>query len=171
MNPLGWRAPRVCMSLLIAALLVTATACENVVHPPVVQTAALAPAPPPPPPTTGPATLTKPVRTTTTTTPPATTATTAPPATTASTSPAVGTPLPAPTNLGSSKITDYIKLGGDKVVVVPDGVYHGGTVLAPHGATSGPYGGWLVLVAQHRGQVVVDMSNDYDIYNNNERSL
>ena len=78
--------------------------------------------------------------------------------------------LPAPTHL-SSRITDYMQLGGDRVVVVPDGVYRAGVVTAPHGATNGPYGGWLILVAQHPGQVVVDMLNDPDPYYNNEHSL
>ncbi len=64
-----------------------------------------------------------------------------------------------------------MQLGGDRVVVVPDGVYRAGVVTAPHGATNGPYGGWLILVAQHPGQVVVDMLNDPDPYYNNEHSL
>src|SRR5690348_738568 len=44
-------------------------------------------------------------------------------------------------------ITDVISLPGDQVVTVPNGTYSGGTVVAPHPTTSGPYGGWLVLVA------------------------
>jgi len=66
-----------------------------------------------------------------------------------------GLALPAPTYL-SHNIDDYVALAGDQVVVVPDGTYTAGSVQAPHAATSGPYRGWLVLVAQDRGQVVVD---------------
>ena len=38
-------------------------------------------------------------------------------------------------------ITDYITSGGDQVVTVPNGTYTGGSVVAPHPATSGPYKG------------------------------
>jgi hypothetical protein len=66
--------------------------------------------------------------------------------------------MPPPTRL-SSNITDYVQLAGDQVVVVPDGNYFGGTVQGSHPATSGPFGGWLVLVAEHQHGVVVDMSS------------
>src|SRR5689334_1795445 len=63
-------------------------------------------------------------------------------------------------HLGSN-ISDYIKLGGNQVVIVPNGTYHAsGTVSAPHAAsTSGPLNGWLVLKAQSVGGVVVDLSH------------
>jgi hypothetical protein len=54
-------------------------------------------------------------------------------------------------------IADYIQRQGDQVVVVPDGTYHGRTVHAPHNRTNGKYRGWLVLQAEHRGGVVVDL--------------
>jgi hypothetical protein len=66
-----------------------------------------------------------------------------------------GLPLPAPRFI-SHNIDDYLTLPGDQVVTVPDGTYTAGSVVAPHGATRGPYGGWLILVAQHQGQVVID---------------
>jgi hypothetical protein len=56
-------------------------------------------------------------------------------------------------------IGDYISKPGDQVVVVPNGTYAGGTVSAPHPATTGPYKGWLVLVAQSPQGVVVDMTS------------
>jgi hypothetical protein len=55
-------------------------------------------------------------------------------------------------------ITDYISRAGDQVVTVPDGTYSGGTVATAHPSTSGPYKGWLVLVAESPPGVVVDMS-------------
>jgi hypothetical protein len=58
----------------------------------------------------------------------------------------------------SSNIVDYLKLSGDRVVVVPDGVYTAGSVVASHPATGGPFGGWLVLQAETPGGVVVDMA-------------
>jgi hypothetical protein len=66
-----------------------------------------------------------------------------------------GLALPAPRYI-SNNIDDYLALPGDQVVVVPDGTYSAGTVAAPHPATTGAYGGWLVLVAQDQGQVVID---------------
>jgi hypothetical protein len=84
--------------------------------------------------------------------------------------PHMGRPLPPPTQLSSS-IGDYMKLGGDQVVVVPDGTYRGGLVHAPHPVTDGPYGGWLVLVAEHQGQSVIDMTNDLYPEDNNNRVL
>ena len=48
---------------------------------------------------------------------------------------------------------------GDHVVTVPDGTYTGAEVTAPHAETQGPYGGWLILVAEHQGGVTVDLSN------------
>src|SRR2546429_195751 len=47
---------------------------------------------------------------------------------------------------------------GDQAVTVPSGTYTGGTVNTAHPATAGPYKGWLVLVAQTRGGVTVDLS-------------
>jgi hypothetical protein len=58
----------------------------------------------------------------------------------------------------SSSIADFVTRAGDQVVTVPDGTYSGGTVSAPHPATTGLYRGWLVLVAQSPRGVVVDMS-------------
>src|SRR4051794_35813121 len=72
-------------------------------------------------------------------------------------------PLVAPSSApaaSSSVITDYIKMPGDQVVTVPNGTYAGGTVNASHAATSGPYKGWLVLVAQSPRGVVVDLANN-----------
>jgi hypothetical protein len=58
----------------------------------------------------------------------------------------------------TASIVDYIKMGGDRAVVVPNGTYRGGEVNAPHPQTSGPYKGWLVLQAKTRGKVVIDLS-------------
>jgi hypothetical protein len=56
-------------------------------------------------------------------------------------------------------LSPYVRLRGDQVVVVPDGWYKAGSVVsAPHPTTSGPLKGWLVLKAQTRGNVVVDLS-------------
>jgi hypothetical protein len=55
------------------------------------------------------------------------------------------------------KLTDYIKLPGDQVVVVRNGTYTAGDVNAPHPATGGPYKGWLVLKAESKHGVVVDL--------------
>jgi hypothetical protein len=55
-------------------------------------------------------------------------------------------------------LTKYVKLGGDQVVVVPNGVYTAGSVAAPHLPTSGKYKGWLVLKAQTPYGAVVDLS-------------
>lgn len=49
---------------------------------------------------------------------------------------------------------------GDQIVVVPDGTYAGGEVRAEHPETDGIYRGWLVLVAETRGGVVVDLSEE-----------
>ena len=57
-------------------------------------------------------------------------------------------------------ITDYIRRAGDQVVTVPNGTYTGGSVSASHPATTGPYKGWLVLVAQSPRGVVVDVSSN-----------
>jgi hypothetical protein len=48
---------------------------------------------------------------------------------------------------------------GDRVVVVPNGVYTGGEITTDHPATNGPNKGWLVLVAQSERGVVVDLNN------------
>ncbi len=58
----------------------------------------------------------------------------------------------------SSDLRDYLTLAGDQMVVVPNGTYTAGAVTAGHPATTGAYGGWLVLVAETPGQVVVDLS-------------
>jgi hypothetical protein len=55
-------------------------------------------------------------------------------------------------------ITPFLERPGDQVVTVPAGRYSGGAVTAHHGATDGPLAGWLVLVAEPRGSVVVDLS-------------
>src|SRR3954466_3258683 len=58
-----------------------------------------------------------------------------------------------------TSLTEFVGLPGDQVVVVPNGTYKGGgTVNAPHPATDGPYKGWLVLVAQSKGGVTIDMT-------------
>jgi hypothetical protein len=59
----------------------------------------------------------------------------------------------------SHDITDYMRLDGDQVVVVPNGRYRAGDVRKAHAETGGKYGGWLVLVAESKGGVVVDMSD------------
>ncbi len=74
--------------------------------------------------------------------------------------------LPAPKNLGTD-ISKYLTLPGDQIVVIPNGTYSAGTdpvkkdlsVKAPHPATNGQYGGWLILVAEDPYQVVVDLYN------------
>ncbi len=53
------------------------------------------------------------------------------------------------------ELDDLISASGDQVVIVPDGVYEGLTVEAPHPETDGPLDGWLVLVAQTPHGVVV----------------
>src|SRR5436190_2575232 len=59
----------------------------------------------------------------------------------------------------SGSITSFISRPGDQVITVPNGTYTGGgTVNAPHPATAGRYKGWLVLVAQSKGGVTVDLS-------------
>jgi hypothetical protein len=59
-------------------------------------------------------------------------------------------PSPAALNLLS-----YITQPGDRVVTVPNGTYAGGSVTAPHPATSGQYGGWLILQAATKHGVTV----------------
>src|SRR5205823_4766631 len=59
---------------------------------------------------------------------------------------------------GTTSILDYVAMPGDQVVTVPNGTYSAGTVTAVHPATSGGLRGWLVLVAQTPGGVVVDQS-------------
>src|SRR5262249_4251255 len=54
----------------------------------------------------------------------------------------------------------YLTLHGDQVVTVPDGTYDAGDVEnAVHPATNGAYKGWLVIQAQHRGKVIVDLNH------------
>jgi hypothetical protein len=56
-------------------------------------------------------------------------------------------------------LANYVRLPGNQVVVVPDGWYKvGSSISAPHAATSGALKGWLVLKAQTRNGVVVDLS-------------
>jgi hypothetical protein len=57
----------------------------------------------------------------------------------------------------TGNIADYLRRPGDQVVVVPDGTYHAAKVHAPHDRTNGRYRGWLVLQAQRRNGVVVDL--------------
>jgi hypothetical protein len=72
---------------------------------------------------------------------------------------AVGTPAAEPVGGAvAGDITDFVRRPGDQVVVAPDGVYTAGRVDAPHPRTKAPLAGWLVLVAQTRGGVVVDLS-------------
>ncbi|MCU1429544.1 MAG: hypothetical protein JWL83_3544 [Actinomycetia bacterium] len=58
----------------------------------------------------------------------------------------------------ASSIVDYIRKPGDQVVIVPNGVYSGGNVEAPHQQTGGRDRGWLVLQAQSQGGVTVDLA-------------
>src|SRR3954452_1150390 len=71
---------------------------------------------------------------------------------------AVGTLWPGRAYAGLPPITSYITRAGDQVVVVPNGTYAGGSVVAGHSATSGPYKGWLVLVSQSPQGAVIDLS-------------
>src|SRR5437762_246831 len=70
-------------------------------------------------------------------------------------------PESPPLKLEGHDITKYISLAGDQAVVVPNGTYAPGTVTTAHPETSGPYKGWLVLVAESPGDVVVDLSKDH----------
>ena len=55
---------------------------------------------------------------------------------------------PGRAHAAASSVADLVSQPGDQVVVVPNGTYKGGgTVNAPHPATSGPYPG---RVAQRR---------------------
>ncbi|MCU1426778.1 MAG: hypothetical protein JWL83_778, partial [Actinomycetia bacterium] len=120
------------------------------------------------PPPTAPATTVPP-----TTVPPTSPPTTAPPATTSpptttppvTTPPSTAPPLPPPPTTAaavagpsSSNLADFVNMPGDEVVKVPNGYYHGGEIDTAHPATTGPYKGWLVLVAQSQGNVIVDLS-------------
>jgi hypothetical protein len=58
----------------------------------------------------------------------------------------------------SSNLTDFLALRGDQAVVVPNGTYRGGFSDVGRAATSGPYKGWLVLVAESPGGAVVDLA-------------
>src|SRR5581483_2954235 len=55
-----------------------------------------------------------------------------------------------PLRLPGNDIGQYIALQGDQAVTVPNGTYTAGDVAAPHPETSGPYKGWLVLVAEKK---------------------
>ena len=62
------------------------------------------------------------------------------------------------TRPASGSVVDLITMHGDQVVTVPNGTYTAGPVSAAHPDTKGPFKGWLVLVAQTPGGVVVDQS-------------
>ena len=66
---------------------------------------------------------------------------------------------PGRARAATGSIASYINQPGDQVVTVPNGTYTGGQISAPHPATTGPYKGWLVLVAQSFHGVVVDMTS------------
>lgn len=73
--------------------------------------------------------------------------------------PAVATSADAPANVVVAEppvdLRDLLTLEGDQIVVVPDGVYDGITVRAPHPGTDGPLEGWLVLQAENRNGAVI----------------
>ncbi len=75
---------------------------------------------------------------------------------------AVLAPATASAKTGSTtkSINDFLTMPGDQIVTVPDGTYSGSEVTAPHAETTGPYGGFLILVAEHQGRAVVDLSTD-----------
>ena len=77
---------------------------------------------------------------------------------TENTSAPAAVPSTPPVTPEGGNITKLLTLPGDQVVTVADGTYSAGAVAAAHPETSGPYKGWLVLVAQSRHHVVVDMS-------------
>jgi hypothetical protein len=60
--------------------------------------------------------------------------------------------------LGGRDLVKYLEQPGDQVITLPDGTYRGGDVHAPHKATNGRYGGWLVLKAASQHGVVVDLA-------------
>jgi hypothetical protein len=62
----------------------------------------------------------------------------------------------------STSIVDFLTRPGDQVVTVPDGTYSAGLVSAPHPATDGQFGGWLILQAetQHGVTVTGDLTLD-----------
>jgi hypothetical protein len=72
--------------------------------------------------------------------------------------PVANQPVAPPLDLGRD-LTRYLTLVGDQVVTLRDGTYTAGTVTAAHPETSGPYKGWLVLVAQTPHKVIVDMTS------------
>ncbi len=53
------------------------------------------------------------------------------------------------------RLADLLRAEGDQIVTVPDGVYEGVRVRAPHPETAGPLGGWLVLQAENPGGAVI----------------
>ena len=65
---------------------------------------------------------------------------------------------PVVTGTRAGSVVDYLAMPGDQAVTVPNGTYRGGTSTVDRPATNGPYKGWLVLVAQSQGGVVVDLS-------------
>jgi hypothetical protein len=54
--------------------------------------------------------------------------------------------------------TSMVDRPGDQVIVVPNGTYTAGAIATNRANTTGKYKGWLVLVAQTPGQVIVDQS-------------
>lgn len=75
----------------------------------------------------------------------------------------LGVRLILPSFAGVSYIDDYIKLPGDQIVTVPNGVYgvsaKGGIIRAEHPQTNGKHGGWLILKAESKHGVVVDLEH------------
>lgn len=70
------------------------------------------------------------------------------------------TPAPPqpPTDYGYD-IRDWLTQPGDQILTVPaPRTLVGGSVWAPHPATNGPLKGWLALVAEAKGQCIIDQS-------------
>jgi hypothetical protein len=72
---------------------------------------------------------------------------------------AVVVPSPHAGAASLTSIASFAENDGDRVVTVPDGRYRGGTINRAHHQTGGPLRGWVVLVAQTRGGVVVDLTD------------
>lgn len=75
--------------------------------------------------------------------------------------PNTGSPLPAPTTLGTH-IGDYMRQPGDQIITLADDTYDGASIDAAasqHPHTSGQYGGWLIIQAQTQHGAVVDLSS------------
>jgi hypothetical protein len=58
----------------------------------------------------------------------------------------------------STAIKDWIALPRDVAYTVPNGTYTPDQISATYGTTGGTYNGWIILVAQTQGSVIVDMS-------------